>query len=99
MEIEEGQKSPASTSNAIAPSYRSDVQDFLRETGYLLRTLNLRTLERCVRSRHLVGYCRAVGRICDNFQPGDADEWIESDDKENTPSAFGLREFNGARIL
>lgn len=90
----------------ILEALNADIQEFLRGTGYLPSNVEPAKVKK---SKHVpVISWVAAGtwqEVFDAFQPGDADEWIESDIKG--PNVFALRvkgdsmepEFNDGEIV
>lgn len=79
-DIEQGTKQPSFEKVMnLLKAYHSDVQEFLRETGYLPVNVELTTLPE-TRPVPVVSWVLAGkwSEVCDAFQPGDADEWIET---------------------
>ncbi len=90
----------------ILGALNADVQEFLQNTGHLnsyigpMQNKNSKLIP-------VISWVSAGiwTEVCDNFQPGDADEWIESDIKG--PNVFALRvkgdsmepEFNDGEII
>lgn len=71
-------------------AYHTDIQEFLAETGYLPKNVEPAPLGK-LRQIPVVSWVIA-GKwkdVCDSFQPGDADEWIETDIKGQ--HVFALR--------
>jgi SOS-response transcriptional repressor LexA len=82
--IESGQRKTPSFDVVmkILQALRADLQDFLRETGYLAQNVESAVLP-ATRPVPLVSWVLAGkwAAVCDAFQPGDADEWIETEIK------------------
>ena len=82
-DIEEGKKVPAfDRVMNLLKAYHADVQEFLRETGYLPQNVEPAVLPK-TRAVPLVSWVIA-GKwedVCDSYQPGDANEWVETDIK------------------
>ncbi len=76
----------------IIKALNADVQEFLQETGYLpvnvepVAMKNTRPVP--VVSWVIAGKWEAV---CDNFQPGDADDWIETEVKGKNVFALKIK--------
>ena len=77
-------------SNKIKPSfekimnllkaYNADIQEFLKEVGYLPQNTEPALMGQ-LKQVPIISWV-AAGRwqeVCDEFQPGDADEWVSSD--------------------
>lgn len=82
-DIEEGNKAPSFDKvMTMLKAYHADVQEFLRETGYLPQNVEPATLP-TTRQVPLVSWVIAGKweEVCDSYQPGDAAEWIETDVK------------------
>lgn len=82
-DVEEGKKTP--TFNWLMKIVRAlaiDVSEFLKETGYLPVNVEPASLGK-LRQIPVVSWVIAGkwSEVCDAFQPGDADEWIETDVK------------------
>ena len=91
MEIEDGKKSPTFDKVMnILQAYRADAQEFLQETGYWpvnVEPVSLGKLRRVpIISSVMAG---KWGEASDAFQPGDADDWTDTDVKG--PHVFALR--------
>lgn len=71
-------------------AYHADIQEFLRETGYLPQDVELASIGK-LNSVPVISWVAAGAwhDACDIFQPGDADEWITSDVKGE--NIFALR--------
>jgi SOS-response transcriptional repressor LexA len=83
MEIEEGMKSPAFDKiMQLLCAYHADVQEFLRETGYLPKNVKPAATSK-LRKIPIVSWVLAGkwGAADETFQEEDAEEWIESDIK------------------
>lgn len=82
--IESGQRKTPSFDIVmkILKALHVDLQEFLQETGYLPVNVEPAALKKMrpvpIISWVIAGKWEAV---CDNFQPGDADEWIETEIK------------------
>ncbi len=91
MEVEEGKKSPAFDKvMQLLRAYRADVQDFLRETGYLPKNVEPAAIGK-MRKIPVVSWVRAGkwGSVDETFEIEEAEDWIETDIKgENN---FALR--------
>jgi len=91
MEVEEGKKSPTFDKVMnILQAYHADVQEFLRETGYL--PVNVEPTDLGKRRRIPIISSVMAGRwaeASDAFQPGDADDWTETEVKGQ--HVFALR--------
>jgi SOS-response transcriptional repressor LexA len=91
MEIEDGKKSPTFDKVMnILQAYHADAQEFLQETGYWPVNVEPANLGK-LRKIPVISWVIA-GRwsgATDPFQPGDAEEWTESDAKG--PHVFALR--------
>ncbi len=63
-------------------AYGVDIQEFLRETGYLPTNIELASIKP-LRRVPLISWVTAGkwSEVCDSFQPGDADEWVDTDIK------------------
>ena len=107
MEIEEGQKSPAFDKvMQLLQAYRSDVQDFLRETGYLPKNVEPAATGKMrkipVVSWVVAGKWEESG---ESFHREDAVDWIESDIKGEHNFALRVKgdsmepEFNEGDII
>jgi SOS-response transcriptional repressor LexA len=82
-DIEGGKKMPSfDRVMNLLRAYGVDIQEFLRETGYLPANVEPANLGK-LRSVPVISWVIAGKwqEVCDSFQPGDADEWIESDIK------------------
>lgn len=75
---------------SLLRAYHADIQEFLVETGYLPKDVEPAPLGK-LRQIPVVSWVIAGkwNEVCDSFQPGDADEWIETDIKG--PNVFALR--------
>jgi SOS-response transcriptional repressor LexA len=64
----------------ILNALNADVQEFLQETGYIPVNVEPASLKK-LRPIPVISWVMAGkwNEVCDSFQPGDADEWIESD--------------------
>ena len=63
-------------------AYKADIQEFLREIGYLPQNIEPALIGK-VKPVPIISWV-AAGKwheACDVFQPGDADEWVASDVK------------------
>jgi SOS-response transcriptional repressor LexA len=90
-EIEDGKTAPSfDRVMKMIRVYHADVQDFLQSTGFLPPNIEAAPAGQ-VRQIPIVSWVIAGKweEICDAFQPGDADEWIESEMK--APNIFALR--------
>lgn len=66
----------------LLKAYKADIQDFLREIGYLAQNIEPALIGKLT-PVPIISWV-AAGRwqeACDAFQPGDADEWLASDVK------------------
>lgn len=82
-DIEEGKKTPSFDKvMALLKAYHIDLQEFLQETGYLPPNIESAKLKK-LRPVPVISWVMAGKwtEVCDSFQPGDADEWTESDVK------------------
>lgn len=63
-------------------AYHADIQEFLAETGYLPKNVEPAPLGK-LRQIPVVSWVIAGkwNQVCDSYQPGDADEWVETDIK------------------
>jgi len=92
-DIEEETKKPSFDKvMALLRAYHADVQDFLRETGYLPRNVEPADLPK-TRQVPLVSWVLAGkwAEVCDSFQPGDADEWLETSVRGRSVFALTVR--------
>jgi SOS-response transcriptional repressor LexA len=83
MDLEDGKKSPAFDKvMQILHAYHADVQDFLRETGYLPKNVEPASIGK-QRKIPVVSWVLAGkwGAADETFQEEDTEEWIESDIK------------------
>lgn len=71
-------------------AYHVEIDEFLKETGYLPANVEPAPLGK-LRKIPVISWVLAGkwNEICDSFQPGDAEEWIESDIKGQ--NVFALR--------
>lgn len=90
----------------ILKALNADVQEFLQETGYIPVNVEPATLKK-MRPVPVISWVTA-GRweaVCDNFQPGDADDWIETEVKGKNVFALKIKgdsmepEFNEGEIV
>jgi SOS-response transcriptional repressor LexA len=91
MEIEEGKKSPTFEKvMQILSAYHADIQDFLRVTGYLPVNVEPASIGK-TRKVPVISSVMAGkwGEASDTFQPGQADEWTETEVKGQ--HVFALR--------
>lgn len=76
----------------VLKALNSDLQEFLQETGYLPVNVEPVTLKKTrlvpVVSWVTAGQWQAA---CDNFQPGDADDWIETEVKGKNVFALKIK--------
>lgn len=89
--IEKGQRKPTfDIMMKIIGALNADAQEFLQETGYLPINIEPAKLKK-IRPIPVISWITAGkwNEVCDSFQPGDADEWIESDVKGR--NVFALR--------
>lgn len=90
-DIEDGKKT-ASFEKVLKllKAYHADIQDFLKETGYLPPDVETAKMGK-LRQVPVISWVTAGKwhEVCDAFQPGDADEWIATDVKG--PNVFALR--------
>jgi len=66
----------------VLKALNSDLQEFLQETGYL--PVNVEPVDLGQRRRIPIISWVTAGQwqaVCDNFQPGDADDWIDTEIK------------------
>ncbi len=84
-----------------------DLEDLLRESGYLSNIIPVKREGRAVRKVPVISWVMAGKwrEVCDSFQPGDADEWIETDVKGQNVFALKVRgdsmepEFHDGEII
>lgn len=90
-DIEDGKTMPTFDKvMKILKTYNAEVQEFLQETGYLPPNIEPTPLGK-FRKIPIISWGTA-GKweaVCYNFQPGDAEEWIEVDIKG--PNVFAVR--------
>ncbi|MBI5639715.1 MAG: helix-turn-helix domain-containing protein, partial [Nitrospirae bacterium] len=90
--IESGQRKTPSFDIVmkILKALHVDLQEFLQETGYLPVNVEPASLKK-MRQIPIISWVTAGkwDAVSDNFQPGDADEWTESDVKGK--NVFALR--------
>lgn len=78
--IEDGLKNPTFEKvMALLKAYHADMQEFLRETGYLPPNVEPADLPK-MKAVPVVSWVIAGKweEVSDSFQPGDADDWIET---------------------
>lgn len=90
-DIENGKKSTTFEKVIrLLKAYLVDIDEFLRETGYIPPDVEPAKLGK-LRAIPVISWIIAGKwyEVCDSFQPGDADEWTESDVKGQ--NVFALR--------
>jgi len=83
-----------------------DVREFLQETGYLPANIKPAKIKK-LKSIPVISWVAAGkwNEVCDSFEPGGADEWIESDVKGENVFALRVKgdsmepEFNEGEII
>ena len=107
MDLEDGKKSPAFDKvMQILHAYRADVQEFLRETGYLPKNVEPAALGK-MRKIPVISWVAAGkwSETGESFHTEDAAEWIESDIKGEHNFALRVKgdsmepEFNDGDII
>lgn len=89
--IEKGQRKPTfDVVMKVLRALNADVQEFLQETGYLPTNAEPAKIKK-LRPVPIISWVMAGkwNEVSDIFQPGDAEDWIESDVKGK--SVFALR--------
>jgi SOS-response transcriptional repressor LexA len=106
--IESGQRKTPSFDIVmkILKALHVDLQEFLQETGYLPVNVEPASLKK-MRQVPIISWVMA-GKwemVCDNFQPGDAEEWTESDVRGKNVFALRVKgdsmepEFRGGDVV
>ena len=107
MEIEDGKKSPTFDKvMQMLRAYHADIQEFMRDTGFL--TQNVEPAHAGANRKIPVVSWVMAGKwteASDAFQPGDAEEWIETDTQGTHVFALRVKgdsmepEFNEGDII
>jgi len=90
----------------VLKALNADVQEFLQETGYLPANIKPAKIKK-PKSIPVISWVAAGkwNEVCDSFEPGGADEWIESDVKGENVFALRVKgdsmetEFNEGEII